>query len=339
MLTEKENYLRVVNGEMPEWVPRTGFASPGRSPATGMGGLSLFRGEVKLDDDGKMIGFKDMWGVEYVSTKETSNAALPVPDQFILDDITKWRDIIKVPDFPEDIDWVAQAAKDTENSDRTQTALSAGAGGFFLPLMNMMGFSEGLCAMAEEPEEVKALFDYILEFYLKIVDKLLNYYKPDLFSLSDDIAAAGNLFVSPQTYRDLVKPYHAALAKPFVDAGIPISMHCCGKSDDIVDDWVEIGVRIWNPAQVMNDLHHWKAKYKGVLALEGCFDSHGPANWPHAPEELVRQAVRDCIDNYAPDGGFVFWGSTYGDLDDPDTANKARWITEEYDAYGRTFYQ
>ena len=339
MLTEKENYLRVVNGEMPEWIPRIGFPSPGHMPATGGGGISVFRGEPVLDADGNVTGRTDIWGVEYVAVKEISNAALPVPDKFILEDITKWRDIVKTPAWPDSIDWEAQAATDTERVDRTQTAMTAGAGGFFLPLMNMMGFSEGLCAMHEEPDEVRALFDYMLEFYMKQVDVLLQYYKPDLFSLSDDIAAAGNLFVSPQMYRDLVKPYHNALAEKFVAAGIPIGMHCCGLSDDIVDDWVEIGVRVWNPAQVMNNLLHWKEKYKGVLALEGCFDSHGPGNWPHAPEELVKQAVRDCIDTYAPGGGFIFWGSSYGDPDDPDTENKARWITEEYDRYGRTFYQ
>lgn len=54
---------------------------------------------------------------------------------------------------------------------------------------------------------------------------------------------------------------------------------------------------------------------------------------------MVRQAVRDCIDTYAPGGGFVFWASSYGAQDDQDFLNKARWITEEYDAYGRTFYQ
>ena len=30
--------------------------------------------------------------------------------------------------------------------------------------MAFMGFTEGLCAMAEEPEEVYALFDYMCDF-------------------------------------------------------------------------------------------------------------------------------------------------------------------------------
>ena len=53
----------------------------------------------------------------------------------------------------------------------------------------------------------------------------------------------------------------------------------------------------------------------------------------------MKQAVRDCIDAYAPGGGFIFWASTYGAPDDQDFLNRARWISEEYDAYGRTFYK
>ncbi|MCL2137116.1 MAG: veratrol--corrinoid protein metyltransferase [Coriobacteriia bacterium] len=337
-LTEKENYMRVVNGEMPEWVPRMGFKSPDHPMAVGFAGPMGFGGEQIKDADGNVIGFKDSWGVEYVSTKETSNAALPVPNQFILDDITKWRDVIKAPEIP-DIDYAEKARKDYEMLDRTQTAVGSGSSGYFLNLVNYMGFTEGLCAMVEEPDEVMALFEYLHEYYTKINVLVRDHYRPDVFNLGDDVAAAGGLFVSPETYRKLIKPFAQADAKPFVDAGIPAGMHCCGKCDEIVPDWVEMGVRIWNPAQIMNNLLEHKETYKGVLALAGCFDSHGPANWPHAPEELVRQAVRDTIDTYAPGGGFVFYGSSYGDLDDPDTENKARWITEEYDTYGRNFYK
>ena len=341
MLTEKENYLRALTGEWPEWIPRIGYASPGRAPTTAffMASYNQYLGGGPiLDSAGNVVGRKDMWGVEYVSTKETSNAALPVPNKFILDDIHNWRDVIKVPEIP-DLDWEIMAKKDLENVDRVNSATSGGMSGYFLPLMNFMGFTNGLIAMYEEPEEVRALFTYLHEFYEKLNKKVLDYYRPDVIGVSDDIAAANNLFVSPEIYRDLVKPFHAADAKLGVDAGLPVTMHCCGKCDEIIDDWVEIGVTAWNPAQNQNDLFAVKEKYGRRLALTGAFDSHGPANYPHAPEEMVRQAVRDSIDNYAPGGGYIFWGSTYGDLDDPDTENKARWITEEYDSYGRTFYE
>ncbi|MDR2957722.1 MAG: hypothetical protein LBU61_06045 [Coriobacteriales bacterium] len=340
MLTEKENYLRVVNGEMPEWVPRAMYPSPGKPPATAMAMVSAVPmfGECQMDADGNPAGFTDMWGVEYKASKMTSYMSQPVPGKHILDDIRNWRDIIKAPELP-DIDWEAAAKKDLEMVDRNQTVLVGGMTGYFLPVLNFMGCTEGLSAMLEEPDEIMELYSYMHDFYQKLNTKILDYYRPDMFSLGDDIATANNLFVSPETYRKLVKPWHDADAKLFRDAGIPIAMHCCGRAEDLIEDWIEMGVSIWQPAQVMNDLVGIKQKYGRKFALEGCFDSSGPANYPHAPEEVVRQAVRDCIDTHATDGGFVFWGSSYGDPDDPDTANKARWITEEYDSYGRNFYK
>ena len=89
----------------------------------------------------------------------------------------------------------------------------------------------------------------------------------------------------------------------------------------------------------MNDLVGIKKKYGNRLVLEGCWDSSGPAGWPGTPEKVVRAEVRKCIDTFAPGGGFVFWASTYGAPDDEEIKNKARWIAEEYDSYGRNFYK
>ena len=333
MLTEKENLLMALRGEVPEWVPRNMYPSPGHPPASAGAGPSFLN--ARRTPQG---GF-DIWGVEFVTTKDTGGMAIPKPGRFILDDITKWRDVIKAPDIS-DIDWETMAKKDLERIDRTQTAVSASVHvGYFQSLCNFMGFNEGLMAMIEEPEEVYELFEYMSSFWVQICSKIRDYYKPDIWGVTDDTATATNPFISPETYRNLVKPFHKREAAFGVEMGIPVNMHNCGRCEDFIDDWLDIGVTCWNPAQTMNDLPGIKKKYGNKLVLMGCWDSSGPAGWPGATEEVVKQAVRDTIDAYAPGGGFVFWASTYGAPDDEDFLNRKRWITEEYDAYGRTFYK
>ena len=333
MLTEKENYLMTLRGEVPEWVPRNMYASPGHAPATAMAMPSCMFGTPTP------TGRIDIWGVEFIATKETGGMALPVPGKFILDDITKWRDVIHAPDFS-DVDWEMLAKKDLERVDRSQTAVTAALHvGYFQTLCNFMGFTNGLMAMIEEPEEVYELFEYMSSFWVQICSKIRDYYKPDIWGVTDDTATATNPFISPETYRNLVKPFHKREAAFGVEMGIPVNMHNCGRCEDFIDDWLDIGVTCWNPAQTMNDLPGIKKKYGNKLVLMGCWDSSGPAGWPGATEEVVKQAVRDTIDAYAPGGGFVFWASTYGAPDDEDFLNRKRWITEEYDAYGRTFYK
>ena len=333
MLTEKDNYLKTLRGETPEWIPRLLIPSPGHAPATAWVGPGFLNARKT-----PMGGF-DIWGVEYVATKETGYMSLPKPGRFILDDICHWRDVIKAPDISH-IDWETMAKKDLERVDRTQTSVTATIHvGYFQQLMNFMGFTEGLCAMLEEPDEVMALFEYMNQFYLQICSKVRDYYKPDVWAITDDTATATNQFISVEMYREMIKPFHASEAKFAQEAGIPIDMHDCGRCEDFIEDWRDFGVCAWNPAQTMNDLAGIKKKYGNSLVLEGCWDSSGPAGWPDTSEEVVRAEVRKCIDNFAPGGGFVFWASTYGAPDDEAIKAKARWITEEYDSYGRNFYR
>jgi hypothetical protein len=86
-------------------------------------------------------------------------------------------------------------------------------------------------------------------------------------------------------------------------------------------------------------LSGFKKKSGNKLVLCGCWDSSGPAAWPGASEELVRSEVRRCIDTFAPGGGYMFWGSVYGPKEDMEIVRRAGWMTDEYNKYGRTFYQ
>ena len=141
--------------------------------------------------------------------------------------------------------------------------------------MAFMGFVEGLCAIQEEPEEVYALFDYLCSFYESVTEKVIDYYKPDVIQLTDDIAAWAMPFVSPEQYRALIKPFQERDAKFGNDRGLPIAMHCCGKCEMFIDDWLSFGVRYWDPPQTSNDLAAIQKKYGNRIILEGCFDVLG----------------------------------------------------------------
>lgn len=336
-MTEKENFLKTARGEMPEWVPR--YLTPPEAgsqykPAVSAVFPSFLSAGRNPDGSGK-----DIFGVEYTPTESTGGMALPTPGNFMLEDVRKWRDVIKTPDIS-DVDFEKMAAADTKRVDRENTALEMGTHfGYFQHLMAFMGFSEGLMAMYEEPDEVFDLFNYLADFYDEVLKKSIEYYKPDLVLLNDDTATAKNPFFSLEMYRKLVKPFQMRQGKIVMDAGLPIDMHNCGRCEDFIEDWFDFGVTMWNPAQVMNDLAGIKKKYGRKLALVGCWDSSGPPGWAGAPEELVRSSVRECLDAYAPDGGFCFWGSVYGVTDDDAEAKqRAAWMTDEYNKLGRTFY-
>ncbi|MCL1804060.1 MAG: veratrol--corrinoid protein metyltransferase [Eubacteriaceae bacterium] len=342
-LSEKDNFMKVINGETPEWVPRYTFG-PDKFSTKEMATASLMVNAIPSTFVPGAATWTDMFGVSYVASAQTSGAALPVPDAHIMEDVRDWHKILTLPDIT-NVDWdaVCKAAIDMipggVGSVATQFGGVGFGGGFFLPLMNMMGFTNGLIAMHEEPEAVHELYNYMADWYVYGIERTIDKLPVDIFTVGDDTAAAFQPFISPKQYHDLVVPYVSRLTKFAQDRNLPVMMHCCGRCEDFIEDWIDFGVTAWNPAQLTNDLDSIKKKYGNSLVLMGCWDSSGEAGYMYASEEVVRQAVRDCIDRFAPGGGFMFLGSVYGPEDDPAVDLKRKWMTEEYEAYRETPYK
>lgn len=336
-MTEKENFRLLIRGEQPEWVPMFSLAPrfDGRPGPT----ATVFPGLLSASITGAGT-VKDIWGVTHVPVPEAADAKIPEPNNFILKDIRKWRDVIKAPDISS-VDWETMAKKDLEifKVNREESLVGLGLHfGYFQHLMAFMGFTEGLCAMYEEPEEVKALMEYLCSFFTAVAEKCIDYYKPDIFEMSDDIAAWKNAFISVDMYRELIKPFAERQAAIANNRGIPISMHCCGYCEDFIDEWRDFGVVLWNPAQTCNDLLKIKGKYGNSLVLCGGWDGIGELSDPNVSEAQVKESVFRAIETYAPGGGYAFGGSYLGPLGDEATIRKNKWLTEAADAYGKTFY-
>jgi hypothetical protein len=331
MLTEKENLMRVLNGEVPEWVPRLEMV---KNPYATKPMSTMFMGLPILRPTPGGV-HKDIWGVEYTPTKETGDQALPTPNKFILKDIRDWPNVIKAPDMSHlDYDKLYQEAlKNAPVGPDDAVTIMGAHSGYFQIIMNFMGFNEGLMALMEEPETCKELLEYVANFYEPIFKKAVNVFKPDVFQLADDTATAINPFISPEMFRDIIKPFHMRMAKIGQDAGCKIMMHNCGRCEDFIEDWFDYGVTSWNPAQRVNDLDGIKKKYGNKFQLIGCWDSQGPAGRPDVDDDFLREQVRWVIDHFGEGGGFIFWGSIYGVIGDPEMERHKKIMTEEYERW------
>ncbi|MCF0142944.1 MAG: hypothetical protein HUJ75_06165, partial [Parasporobacterium sp.] len=52
-----------------------------------------------------------------------------------------------------------------------------------------------------------------------------------------------------------------------------------------------------------------------------------------------REQVRECIDTFAPGGGFIFTGFVFGPAGQQNIEQRQFWLTDEYNKYGRPWYQ
>lgn len=328
MLSIRENFMRLIRCEMPEYVSTY-------SLYWGMHGPSVFREGRNPDGTGK-----DMFGVEWVIDNSAFQAALPKPGDFVLDDIRKWRDVIQLMDLS-GVDWEAMAKKDCESRDPDIPfgAAAEPSIGFFQTLMALMGFTNGLVACFEEPEEVKALMEYLCDYTLESAKNVIHYYKPDYGLLGDDIAHERNPFISLPMFRELFVPSWSRYTKIFREAGLPVVHHNCGHFEEFVPEIVDMGITAWDPVQPSNDAVAIKAKYGSKLALCGAWVGKRPnAMGPDAKEEEVRASVKTTLDTFAPGGGFAVTGISMIRSEDPIIQRRNDWVNDEYEKLKFTYY-
>ncbi|MDR1299714.1 MAG: veratrol--corrinoid protein metyltransferase [Oscillospiraceae bacterium] len=340
MFTEKDNYLAALKGGVPEWVPQYTF---GPMPGATKPVANHMLEPPLLNQHRERGGGRDIWGVNYVSTESTSNALIPDNSVFILplDDLARWRDIIKAPDFS-DIDWEKLVTKQIADSgiDRKQTAMALNLHfGYFQHLMSFMGFEDGLLSFYEEPDEVHALLDYLSEFYMSVADKVIDIYKPDILTFMDDTAAWGNPFISAGMYEEFILPHHKKWAKRGKDRGLIMAMHNCGKCESVLDLLVDMGINAWDPAQTCNDLVAVQKKYGNKLVITGGWDARDRLLADDVTDGEIRQSVRDTIDKYAGGGGFCWCGGYLTSVGDEEMARRNTVVMSEVESYGHSFYQ
>jgi hypothetical protein len=335
-LTERENLLRLYDEELPDWVPLAE-----KSVSAGMPGFlgPWFMGHQSGDQ------FLDPFGVLY-ELADPRIFPMPAPDVFKVPDITHWRDYFPpeecMPDL-DSVDWVASAAADTSYWDRENRVTKMmiggnGSGSIFVFMANLLGHKNALMAMIEEEDYWHEMCDMITTWHEKLIAYIGQYHKPDAICFCDDNAYSNGTFMSPKTYREVIKPYHKRLADAVLKAGCIPEIHCCGKADGIADDFADIGVRSWDPCQIFNDLEGVQARNGRKLILCGGWDSSGPAALKGASEEVVRGAVRKAIDRSAGNGGDVFSTSMMTEAWYVGEEHIG-WISDEADKYGKTFYK
>lgn len=316
-MTPKENILAVLNHEQGEWTPHF---------VTDMIGTGFGAGPGPAFEKGPFGGGLDGFGVNWVTPASGGGAPIPEPGKFQLDSdtIVDWKKIVKFPDLTK-FDWESQAKAEFAivNGNRDVQAVDFGSGnGPFERLAALMGFEEALMAMALEPEATFDLLNAIGDYKIQVAEFAKKYYNPDTFTNYDDIATERGLFMSPESYRKLIKPVHTKMCKAIKDLGMIPIQHTCGKADIIVEDMIETGAAAWTSVQPTNDIEGILQKYGDRFAIMGGYDSNGAPGMLDASPEIIEKEVQRCYETYGKYNSFIFFGFRLAfSLDPKDSMN------------------
>ena len=336
MLTPKENYMRTLTNQEHEWVYA---AFPVPRDQINLCACKMFEPGI-VNPHRVNRGGPDVWGVNYVTCAEADMALIPEPGNFMLDDITRWREVLKAPDLS-DVNWEIYAKKEIEASgiDRHYTAVSFNTGtGYFQTLVSLMGFENGLLAMYEEPDAVKELLEFVADFNCELIENCIDYYKPDVFVMMDDTAALGGPFFSMDMYMEFYYPLYERQTQYARDRGLPTMFHNCGLCMPFMEKLYDLGVVAWDPAQNCNDLDAFKAKFGNSYVICGGWDRDSLLG-PDTTDEQIIEEVRRTIYRYGETGGFMWYGSFLGGSFDPEIKRKNEVVKKAVAEIGGSIYK
>jgi uroporphyrinogen decarboxylase len=125
----------------------------------------------------------------------------------------------------------------------------------------------------------------------------------------DDVGMQTSTILSPEMYRDFIKPLHKRLYD-FIKTKTKakIFLHSCGSVCDLIPDFIEEGVDILSPVQftaAKMDLVGLKRDFgKDICFWGGGVDTQQVL--PKGSLQEIKDQVGRVMDTMAPGGGFVF---------------------------------
>jgi hypothetical protein len=292
----KENVLRFFRNEMPSELP----------PAEGL--YTLFDANAYEERPAYVQTGTDWWGVKW---KREDSIGAVTPDHTqppVLEDITQWKEVLKFPDL-ESWPWhkVEEIDKVSEIDRENQVFEMMFVNGPFERLHMLMGFENALVSLLTEPEAVTEFLDAFMEWKLRLMDKVKEHYNPDVLMFHDDWGTQKTMFFSPDLWREIFKPQIQKAVDHCKKLGMIFEMHSCGKIEEIVPDFVEMGISAWQGMEI-NDVPKLKAQTGGKLAFHTTPDYQNYQAAFYAgtlKEEDMRRDVREKLIKAAEGGNYM----------------------------------
>ena len=256
-----------------------------------------------------MEPMKDLFGTEILWPQEQL-AAMPhvTEDNKVIDDITEWKEQLVIPDIVGQCSdpalWEPFKQKAQEIKDSGSLFMAFMPTGVFERLHFLMGFEDMLVNFLLEPEDMMDLCNAIGEYRFQLTKLIVDNLHPDIILSHDDWGSKQSLFISPDTWREFIKPQYERSYKYMKDHGVIIMHHADSFMEPIIEDMVDLGIDIWQGTLPQNDIPKLQKQLNGRMTLMGGIDA-SIVDRVDSTEEEIRKEVRRACEEYAPHGHFI----------------------------------
>lgn len=280
--------------------------------------LHLCLNDTPRDFDIHLSEFKDQWGITKRKIFHSDGSFMynlidyPLKDAKSMDDILSY-------DWPrpeEIVDISGLRQKTEQLFKETAFALTATFGGnIFERPHYLRGMENFFLDLATDPTIATTLMDKVLEIQMavdKMVFREIGEFLTYMRFRGEDLGSQNGLMISPQMFKDIVKPRlekeWKSAKREFIkyNPDGKIMVHSCGAIFDLIPMFIDMGADMLNPIQPnakgMN-LRLMNEKYGDKICFHGSVDTQEVLT-KGSIEDVVAE-VKTRIKELGPGGGFI----------------------------------
>jgi len=327
-----ENFKRVAARSDPLWVPcaicdfQTMMAQdPAPINADGLLVHTNFRDPRNKQN----YDFTDWFYTEWTWVASAGGAMLK-PGTQLIRDITRWEKELIWPDFSK-WDFAAVAEDFMKNKYNPQKVLHYDIGrGLTERLISFLGgYTEGMLALAAEPEAVIDLLNRYADFVISYFDMIFALYPLNMVTYHDDWGTEKDTFFSEKMMEEIVFEPTKRIIDHIRGKGVAFEFHSCGNVTRFMPYFIGLGADFTQLQRRAVNLPLMKQKYGDKIGFNTGIE--GLAFGAKISKDERALLIRNTVDIYAEGGG------VYLSLFSADAQDLWESIAELY-AYSREYY-
>lgn len=178
---------------------------------------------------------------------------------------------------------------------RTAGGLVSGGlrhGHTFLTLTDIRGYQNVIFDMADEEPRLWKLIEMVENFNMGIIKRYVEL-GAEYISYPEDLGMQVGPMLSPDHFRKYIKPSYQRLMKPARDKGCIVHMHSDGHIRELADDLIDGGVEVLNLQDLVNGIDWIREKYAGKVCIDLDIDRQQVTRFgtPAQIDALIREEV------------------------------------------------
>jgi uroporphyrinogen decarboxylase len=167
----------------------------------------------------------------------------------------------------------------------------------------LRGFENFLVDMMVDKDFAETLLDKLTDYQIELAKRYIKA-GVNCGRTGDDYGGQDGMLMSPQLWREMIKPRLKRVWKVYQDEGLPIIHHSCGDVRPIIPDFIEMGLDVLHPIQPQAmPIDELAQKYGDKITFYGGICTQKVL--PYGTPEEVDKEVKRCIDVLGEGLGYI----------------------------------